>query len=212
MLVDASMTIAYKCSSCGSFEFFNVSLFMLLYKKECRFTCRCNKSRAAIARDGSRDYKIMIPCIGCGNDHIFILGRREILYKAINIFYCPETGMEQCFIGKDKVVRKKIDNLEKELDELIDTFGYESYFANTRVMFDSLNKIHDIAEQGNLYCECGSNDIELILLSDKIHLKCRECSGNRIIYASSNEDLKEILTRKQILLSGGLVAYDTRNV
>ena len=50
-------------------------------------------------------------------------------------------------------------------------------------MLDSLNLIHDIAERGNLFCECGNDDIELLLLSDRIYLRCNLCPGNKIIYA-----------------------------
>jgi hypothetical protein len=75
-----------------------------------------------------------------------------------------------CFIGADEEVRKRIDSLEKKFDELIDLFGYDKYFLNTQVMLDALNKIHDIAESGNLYCECGSNEVELLLYEDKINL------------------------------------------
>jgi len=153
------------------------------------------------------DYRVKIPCIACGNEHMFVFSRRDMLNKDINVFCCPETGMQFCFIGKDETVRKRIDSLEKELDEIIDAFGYDSYFVNTQVMFDSLNKIHDIAEQGNLFCECGSDDIEVVLLSDKICLKCRRCEGNTTIYAASNEDLKDVLMRQQILLSGGFPIY-----
>jgi hypothetical protein len=201
MLIDTSLTIAFKCSTCGSFEFFNLSIFKLLYNKEYIFTCRCNNSRTLLSVENFKEYKIKIGCIGCGNDHIYLISRKEILNKDINIFHCPETGIQQCFIGKDYVVRRKIDNIEKELDELIDMFGYDSYFKNTRVMFDSLNRVHDIAEQGNLYCECGNDDIELRLLSDKIHLKCNKCQGSISILASTNEDLKKIQTIQSILLS-----------
>ena len=79
-------------------------------------------------------------------------------------------------------------------------FGYDSYFSNTQVMFDSLNIIHDIAAQGNLFCECGNDDIELLLFSDKIYLRCNKCPANKIIYASTNEHLRENLKLEQILL------------
>lgn len=210
MLIDTSLTIAYKCPQCGSFEFFNVSLFALVLKKEQKLICRCNKSYMIIDEEDSRHYKLHTPCIGCGEEHIFILSMKELLYKDINVFYCPHTGMQQCFIGKDEAVRKKIDSLEQELDELIDMFGYDNYFKNTRVMLDSLNKVHDIAEQGNLYCECGNSDIEMVLLSDRIYLKCPKCSGNRVIYAATNADLKEILMKQQIIL-GKVASYDAGN-
>jgi len=200
VLIDANITIAYKCSFCGSYKFFNTTPFTLLYDNKYSGTCRCDKSRIYIARDGIEGYSITVPCINCGNSHVLYLNKRNLLFKDLNVFYCPETGMHQCFIGKDELVRKKIDSLEKELDEIIDAFGYDDYFVNTRVMLDSLNRIHDIAEQGSLYCECGNNDIELALLSDKIYLKCKRCSGSKVIYAASNKDLKDILTKQYIIL------------
>lgn len=210
MLIDTSVTFAYKCSSCGTFDFFNISVFNLLFKKECILNCRCNNSSIIITWENSRHFKVKAPCIGCGSDHAFVLGRKEILSGDIKVFYCPETGIKLCFIGNDEEVRRKIDNLEKELDDLINLFGYDNYFKNTQVMFDSLNKIHDIAEQGNLYCKCGNDDIELILLSNKIHLRCTKCSGKKVIFAASNKDLKYLLTKKQILLVGGDSDYCLR--
>ncbi len=211
MLIDTAVTIAYKCPLCGGFEFFGASLFKLEPNKEHHLACRCNKSNVIIFKDNFKNYNIKIPCIGCGNEHEYVLSRKEMLRRDIRVFRCPETGLQQCFIGKDELVRKKIDSLEREFDELIDTFGYDSYFANTQVMLDSLNKIHDLAEQGNLCCECGNKDIELTLLSDKIHLRCRKCAASRVIHAASNNDLKDILTRQQLLLIDGFPAMDAGN-
>lgn len=201
MLIDTNVTIAYKCYSCGSFEFFNTSLFKFLNEKENALTCRCNNSSIVIVCDNARHFNIRIPCIGCGREHTFVISIKDILSKCVNVVYCPETGMQQCFIGNDEDVRKKIDNLEKELDEIINHFGYDSYFSNTQVMFDALNKIHDIAEMGNLFCECGSKEIELLMFSDNIQLKCSKCTGSKIIKASSNNDLKDLFLRQQIILS-----------
>jgi len=136
--------------------------------------------------------------------HVFRLDIKDILYKNdINVLNCPESGMKLCFIGGDEEVRGKVDSFENELDKLIDMFGYDSYFKNTQVMFDALNKIHDIAEQGNLQCQCGNSDIDLLLLSDKILLKCRNCDSNRIVYAASNGELKDSLPGNQLILPDG---------
>lgn len=201
MLIDTGSTIAFKCPSCGSFEFFSISIFALDFK-DGQFTlcCHCNHSNMKISKDNLKNYKISIPCIGCGNNHKFNISRNDILFKDINVFCCPQTGIQQCFIGKDDIVRKKIDSLEKEFDELMNMFGYDNYFENTQVMLDSLNKIHDIAEKGNLNCECGNSDIELLLLSDKILLKCKKCYASKVINAASNVHLKEILLKQNILL------------
>lgn len=200
MLIDTGIAIAYKCSSCGSFEFYNTSLFVLLFGKENCFSCRCKKSEFTISETND-GYLAKIPCIGCGNEHVYTFGRKAVLKKEIIAFNCPETDIQLCFIGKDEQVRKKVDSMEKELDKIIDMFGYESYFNNTQVMLDTLNKIHDIAEQGNLCCECGNSDIELLLLPDVILLKCRRCSAEDIIYAATNKDLRETLLKKYIMVA-----------
>ncbi|HEY9061646.1 MAG TPA: hypothetical protein VIO64_14225 [Pseudobacteroides sp.] len=201
MLINTCLTMGYKCNFCGSFEFFNISLFRLLGKRAYTLTCRCNNSKITIFNDNLNEFKIRTPCIGCGSNHIFTLSRNELLVKPVSVLHCPGTGIELSFIGTDEEVRKRIDRLEKEFDELIDLFGYDKYFKNTQVMFDALNKIHDIAENGNLYCECGSNEVEMLLYEDGIHLKCLRCFANVMIDASSNKDLKDILKRHQIMLT-----------
>jgi hypothetical protein len=100
-----------------------------------------------------------------------------------------------------------VDDLEKEFDELMDTYGYESYFRNTRVMIDTLDRIHDNALAGNIICECGDADIDLVLLSDCILLKCGRCGGSKKIPAAKNSDLKDMLAMNQILLAKDTYKY-----
>lgn len=211
MLIDTNVTIAYKCTACGSFEFFNISLFTLLYKKTLSLSCRCKKSCITIKQEGKSSFLIDIPCIGCDNDHMYLFTRRNILLGEPVVFNCPETDMQICFTGRDEEVRKKVDSLEEELDELMDTYGYESYFKNTQVMFDTLNRIHDIALNNNLYCECGSTDIGLVLLSDCILLRCAKCGGNKKIPAARNKDLKEVQTKSLIMVSEDVYPYGLEN-
>lgn len=211
MLIDTSVTIVYKCTSCGSFEFFTISLFTLLYKKNCSLSCRCKKSCITIKQEGENNFLISTPCIGCGNEHTYLFAKKSILLGETIVFNCPETGMQICFIGRDEAVRKKVDSLEEEFDELMDMYGYENYFHNTQVMFDTLNCIHDIALKGNLYCECGSENIDLVLLSDCILLRCGKCGVNNKIPAAKNKDLKELLTKRQLLITEDIFHYDVKN-
>lgn len=201
MIIDTIKTIAYKCSSCGSFEFYNISLFSLLHKKENKYYCRCRKSCIAIKKEGDSGFLVKTPCMGCGNEHIYLISKKDMLFRELRIFNCPETGMQQCFIGRDLPVREKVDSLEAELDKLMDTLGYDNYFKNTQVMLDSLNKIHDIAASGCLLCECGNDDIELVLLSDRILLKCTRCSADKLVRAASNEDLKDLMLKQGVLVT-----------
>jgi hypothetical protein len=183
-------------------------MFTLIYKKNYSLTCRCGKSSIIIKQEGENSFFISIPCIGCDNEHTYLFTRRSILLGEPVVFNCPETGMQICFIGRDEAVRGKVDSLEEEFDELIDAYGYESYFRNTQVMIDTLNRIHDIALNGNLLCECGDADIDLVLLNDCVLLRCNRCGGSKSIPAARNSDLKELHVMSQILITRDTFHYD----
>lgn len=200
LIIHTFITIAYKCCSCGGFDFSSISLFEALHKGRVYHNCRCGKSGFVLTSARYQKREIGLSCIACGKKHKFELNLRDILNGETRVFYCPDTGIQLCFMGNDIQVREKIDDLERELDDMMDTLGYESYFTNTRVMYDSINRIHEIAEQGNLICECGNRDVGLTLLADKILLRCKKCTGETMIRAASNEDLKVILRTQQIFL------------
>ncbi len=202
MLLNASITVAYKCPACGSFEFFDgISIFELLHSKKTEMRCKCGHSSVDILAEGLNKIYLTVPCFSCESTHFFCITRKALLHNETNIFVCPQKGIKLCFVGSDEDVRTRIDYFEKELDELIDAFGYENYFNNNQVMLDSLNHLHDIAEKGELCCECGRGDIEVTLLPDRIMLKCRDCSATKELFAASNVNLKEIMARNKITLA-----------
>lgn len=199
MLIDTRLTLAYKCHYCGTFEYSGITLFSIAGGRYA-ISCRCGQSELCITEPTSGHYDIRLQCSACGQEHIYHSNHRDMLYRDINAFKCPNTGMQQLFAGRDDEIRRRIDSIEKEQDELIDCLGYERYFKNTRVMMDTLNMIHDIAAKGNLFCECGNDDVEVTLFPDCIFLKCRKCPGSMIVSAESNNDLKKILSYRHILL------------
>ncbi len=208
MLIDMDITIAYKCFCCGMFDFTNINLFKFHRHKSIMPKCRCESTKLDIAEVCKNTYRITVPCIACGTEHSLIITREDLTSKDIMIYTCPITGIKQCFIGRDAAVRENVDNFEKELDVIIDGLGYENYFVNTQVMIETLNKIHDIAEQGDLRCQCGCNDIGVSLLRKGIYLKCPQCSGNRFIPAASNNDLKKTIQKVRIILAGKKSKYN----
>ncbi len=200
MLIDLDVTIAYKCSLCGTFDFHRISIFSLAMHKNIMLFCKCGKAHLAVEKTDKSEYSIKVPCIGCGSEHTYTMTREALVGKNIIMKSCPITGIKNCFIGKDYFVRKYIDKFEKELDGIIDGYGYENYFDNTRVMLDTLNRIHDIAEKGHLRCECGNSDITVAMFRKGIGLKCEKCFRGKFIPASNNNDLKRVLQKDRIVL------------
>jgi len=200
MLIDTNFTIAYRCPVCGSFRFMGASLFGPLAVPGGNPDGCCGCDILVIGKKKGI-YEVNVPCIGCGGSHKNVVNFKKVVRGGMDFYICENTGIQYCFIGNDDYVRNMVDMYEKELDGIADCLGYDNYFKNSHVMLDALIRLHEIAEQGNLFCECGSLDIEITLLPDRIYLKCRNCPGGQVIYASSNKDLKDILLKKRMLLS-----------
>ncbi len=204
MVLNTEVTVSYKCPFCGSFQFFSFSLFKINTDNwECGFKCKCGYSHIKIGKHGFGGLYLTVPCIGCGGVHSYIIPSKLFKNDYIKEYKCPVTGVRHCFLGVYYKVVQKVDSLEREFDDIMDMSGYESYFKNNSVMLDVLNRIHDIAEKGEMLCECGSNDFELILLPGGIDVRCRKCNANEFIKASSNEDIKGIFEKDSIFIEKG---------
>jgi hypothetical protein len=200
MVINSISTIAYKCPVCGSIEFNNISVFSFSRNRQKQIRCSCTESLTEITLLRDKKVSIKIPCIACNDTHSFIIDLKKLWTKDIISFNCPNTDIELCFAGNDDFVRQSVDVYEMKMDLLMNDIGYEDYFINNTVMLDTIGKIHDVAEKGDLYCECGCSDIDLQMLSDRIELICKKCFSYEILMARTNKELKQTLKRDSIVL------------
>ncbi|NLY42651.1 MAG: hypothetical protein GX066_01495 [Clostridiaceae bacterium] len=200
MVVRCLNTIAYKCPVCGSVEFNDISVFDFFNGKEYAIKCSCGRSAVKIITKVNKKCHIIVPCIACGCNHTYVLDLKVLLAKGILVFECANTNMELLFIGKDEEVRQSVDRYEMKMEKILSDIGYEDSFANSAVMLRTIDIIHDIAEKGDLLCQCGSRDIDLQILYDKVQLSCNKCFAYEFINACTNQDLKQTLCRGSIVL------------
>ncbi|MDK2811277.1 MAG: hypothetical protein PWR27_1986 [Petroclostridium sp.] len=200
MIVNWLNTIAYKCPVCGLIEFNYISIFDFSGKKEYTIECNCGQSFVKIVTRDNREYTIIIPCIACNKVHSYVVNYKALWTKEIINFKCSKTKIELCFIGNDDAVRQALDRYEMQMDKLMNDIGYDNYFINSTVMLHTIDKVHDIAEEGNLFCQCGNYDIELQIHYDRIELMCSKCFTYEVIKACTNQDLKQTLKRDSIIL------------
>ncbi len=200
MIISTDFTVAYKCIACGAFDFISINLFGLLKQKYIKECCRCGQAHAEFKYFDDK-ISVSVPCIACGTTHEYIINIQEIRRKKIIKFVCKNTGVEHCFVGNDYVVRQCVDSLEREMDSMMDTLGYESFFANSQVMLETINRIHDLAERRRLICQCGCREVGIHLHYKGVFLKCSKCFCYKYIPAASNLDLKITLSKKTIILN-----------
>jgi len=113
--------------------------------------------------------------------------------EEVNYLFCQETGLELGYIGPDDEVKALAVAQQETMEALGDDFDAEDeYFHNSEVMYEVLNCLHDIAEQGLLYCQCGNQDVEVDIFPDRLELHCKDCDSVNIIYAETDDDLRVI--------------------
>lgn len=180
--------VALYCPHCGKLDLYDVSLFVL-HRRDLTFRCACGYVKGVLTAQADRHYTLRVPCHLCGTEHVFVFSRQQFWRGQVDKIYCSSTNMELGFIGERSAVYGILDSCRRELDTASDEDGE---WTNPEIMYGVLNKVHDIAERGGLYCRCGSHDIAMEILPDRLKLTCRRCGGTRELGAGTERDLAGI--------------------
>ncbi|MCL6636225.1 MAG: hypothetical protein K6T29_10770 [Peptococcaceae bacterium] len=192
MLVATNTVLAMRCPECGKMDFHDISRFALARGKTVQINCSCGAAKLIAATRDRSTYRLHIPCVVCEVGHLREVAGRVLWSEEVTCLSCQETDLVLGYIGPEQKVREMAFNHEQELEALVREFGCDGYFHNSEVMYEVLNCLHDIAEQGSLYCQCGNHKIEVDIFPDRLELQCRECDSVNIIYAETEEDLQVI--------------------
>ncbi len=213
MLVSTQRTLALRCPLCGRLEFHQVSLFDFSGHAPVRIRCKCGFNKAILYTKNGREYFLQIPCLICEEIHILRFGKRELWEKPTLLIRCTETGQELGYLGTENSIERIVRQKQDDLDSIINNLGFDDYFANPPVMFETLNHLHQIVEENNLYCLCGNHQIEIDVFPEKLELRCPLCQSIHIIYAETIEDLKLVKQAVKIALTEkGFSSFDSSKV
>lgn len=203
MVINTVSTLALYCSRCGKIELHEISHFTLQRSNGRSFICSCGQIQATVNSATCYQYLFSIPCVICETTHLVKLDRQLLGQAGINKLYCPQENIELGFVGERKVVEQTITADLKEIDKLITDIENDDFVQNPQVMFEIINKVHDIAEKGGLYCHCGRSAIEAAILPDCVELTCAHCGGRTIIPAQTEQDRFRINGFEAIVIPRG---------
>lgn len=201
MVIRRDKTIAYKCFECGFNEINTLNIFNLSKEGEYIIECSdCGGSRLTIQK-GVGKYTLIVDCFICSEHHVYTVSDKSFWADKPFSFACLSTGFDICFIGSKKEVEAFCDQLDEELDAMEES--YEEYESKEQgeLMVNALNRIHDIAKGGNLFCICGSTDIGLDITPEGIKLLCRKCGATEFIDSFDDMAVEKLMTRTSIVLS-----------
>lgn len=201
MLIATNAVLAMRCPECGKMEFHDVSRFAVTRGKSIEVKCSCGAVKLALITKNRSTYWLHVACVICETKHIFEVSGKSLWSDEVIRLSCQDTDLDLGHIGPGAKVQEMASSREHELEALVDEFMYDGYFHNSEIMYEVLNCLHEIAEQGALYCQCGNHKIEVDIFPDRLELHCKSCDSINIIYAETEEDLKVIQQVESIELA-----------
>jgi len=203
MVISTLSTLALYCSRCGKIQMHNLSRFD--WKKDVgrQLTCSCGQCQATVTGTGHNQYLLDVPCVVCETNHIICVDIKDFWRGKVNKIYCPIANLELGFSGDRLAIEHTIAEHQREIDSVSREVASDDYIENPQIMFEVLNKIHDIAEKGGVYCHCGGGVIEVDVQSGFVELVCTHCDGRKVIKANTEDDLQQVASLVTIELGPG---------
>lgn len=178
-----------KCQKCGCLESLSITVFSFSGRRPAKLRCSCGAIVLTVLCRAGSTYALHLDCLVCESPHIVTFTAKEFWHNPMLPIVCPSTMVETGFIGNPDRIAHSL-SVQKTLSELLPSDdGIDDFFINPDVMYQVLSHLHEIAKSGNLYCECGNDNIEIDLYSDKLELRCPTCDSLSIVYAENDDDL-----------------------
>lgn len=200
MVINTSTVVGVRCAKCGKLNFHAVSLFSFSGNNSVRLKCDCGVSTVVIGTTNKKKYSLKVECAMCDASHVFYHTAKEIWSKKVLPFLCLETGLEIGYAGPKDMVKDAWRNQEKTFFDLVEDVGFADFFDNPDVMYQVLEHLNSISENGSLTCKCGNNNIDLEIMPDRLELVCGGCGSWGVIYAENNGELGVLKQLKKITL------------
>ncbi len=205
MLITTTTAVALRCPECGKIKYHSLPLFSFSAQKTLRLTCACGAPLLLISTRDRKVFYFQVECLMCEGKHLQEFFLREIWSGRVLSLVCDETDLEIGFIGPRNQIKKCIADQERSLQEMAEDLGYTDYFANPEIMYEILDCLHKITEDGNLSCQCGNPQVEVEIFADRIELRCVGCGAFGVIHAETHHDVDVMKKVWEIVLGPGNV-------
>lgn len=199
MIINFDRTAAYRCPACGEITFGNFSMFELSGTKGVSIQCTCGQSALLIVPENKNQFTVVADCMICDEPHRFSLPFHALAKKDCTEFTCPDVMITLACIGRNEAVHNAIIKSEHYISELLAACGLEHTGKNGVTMLKALDKIQELSDDENLYCQCGSKMIDVEIREDDLILECCLC-GARLTLTTDMIRSKEFSQLKQLIL------------
>lgn len=197
MIKEFKKSIGYICPGCSSISVEDTNLFDFSGTTPTVFRCGEACGEACISVSSKKDkYAVTVNCPMCDEPHLFNIRKITFWQSKFFVMHCPETGIGILFIGDHDTVNKELCEQEEMFVKMNEEFAISEELT---IIFDTVERINEIAKDGNVRCTCGGSAISIEIDNEKITLRCRDCGREKDIPANA-ESLEILLNASAIVL------------
>lgn len=212
MIVATETYVVARCPMCGKLETHPLSIFRFAASQTVEINCSCGTTKLIMGTRNRKQFWVQVPCVPCENKHLHYYRGKELWADKVINLKCSNSNQILCHIGPKQEIMALAESMKEDLEAIMVELGYDDYFHSPEVMMEVLNCLHDVAEEGFLYCECGNCQIEVDILPDRLELSCNFCGSVSTLYAETEQDLELVRHMDVIELVGqGFNQIDTMN-
>lgn len=207
MLVSTLTTLALRCPNCGKIIFHALSRFSFGKGGDHKIDCECGNIAASICRKGNHVFCLQVDCMMCDERHVYTYRSKDLWQTGVTALLCVHTGAEIGFIGSREAVLNNVKKVDRSVHEIAEDMGYDKYFASPEIMYQVLELLHAMTDQGNMSCSCGSDQLEVEVFPDRVELSCLGCDAVGIVFAETGRDLRWLESMPTICLEAHTYRY-----
>ncbi len=202
-------TLAYRCPACGGVATSMVGAFSLSGSLF-RLRCECHESEMSVEKTNDGKMRLSVPCLACASNHSYTISNSVFFDSDIFVIPCSLSGIDICFIGKEKAVAEAVDASNKELLAMLgeeDISAIKNEEKDRGELYDPHNLeiirfvINELNEDGQIYCNCkDKGDICCDVYDDYIKVRCVKCGASLDISLTSTIKAHEFLEADKLIL------------
>lgn len=190
MLIRNVCALALYCQHCGSIHVHDVPFFS--GEREATVVCEsCGHEKARLVRLPRGRVAVEAVCVVCGTENRFIYALRRLRHIGLEKIYCATDRFELGYIGRRKRIEELMRFNQAEF-EALHPYDGKNFIEKQRILLEALNRIHDMARDGDIVCPCGSEELTADIRGSYIVLECEHCGSTCVLRAENAGDLERL--------------------
>ncbi|MCL2496646.1 MAG: hypothetical protein FWF04_04445 [Clostridiales bacterium] len=202
MLIVPEWFLSLRCPCCQERLIYRaLSRFELAKGKKLNIRCSCGGEPLHLRFAGKHLYAdCYCPC--CEDAHSYIFRLRDMKVEPPFMLGCDNMDIRLACIGGRESVCEAMNEESALILDYADELG--DYFVKPLIIGRSLLRLNRLLSSHACQCaNCGREDMDILILADRLVLTCPHCGRNACIYAARTADLHLLNKISRISLQEG---------